>query len=71
MGLLYITCFTLLEAIRRRLILAVIILSILIIAALSILLSIVITNSRGDKNNTNNAQLQLRGAGVIITLLAI
>jgi len=71
MGLLYITRFTLLEAIRRRLFLAVIILSILIITAFSILLSIVINNSQGDNNNGNNAQLQLLGAGVIITLLAI
>ena len=71
MGLLYITRFTLLEAIRRRLFLAVVILSILIITAFSILLSIVINTSQVNNNNGNNAQLQLLGAGVIITLLAI
>ena len=71
MGLLFITRFTLLEAIRRRLFLAVVILSILIITAFSILLSIVINNAQGNNNNGNDPQLQLLAAGVIITLLAI
>jgi len=71
MGLLLITRFTLLEAIRRRLFLAVVILSILIVTAFSILLSIVIHASQGSNNNGNDAQLQLLGAGVIITVLAI
>ena len=71
MGLLFITRFTLLEAIRRRLFLAVVILSILIVTAFSILLSIVIHASQGSNNNGNDAQLQLLGAGVIITVLAI
>jgi ABC-type transport system involved in multi-copper enzyme maturation permease subunit len=71
MGLLFITRFTLLEAIRRRLFLAVVILSILIVTAFSILLSIVINASQGGNNNGNNTQLQLLGAGVLITVLAI
>jgi ABC-type transport system involved in multi-copper enzyme maturation permease subunit len=69
MGLLYITRFTFMEAIRRRLFLAVIILSILIITAFTILLSFVINASQ--VNNSNNTQLELLGGGVIITLLAI
>src|SRR3989442_13164116 len=71
MGILYITLLTPLEAIRRRLFLGGVILSILIITAFSILLSIVINTSQVNNNNGNNAQLQLLGAGVIITLLAI
>jgi ABC-type transport system involved in multi-copper enzyme maturation permease subunit len=71
MGLLLITRFTLLEAIRRRLFLAVVILSILILTAFSILLSIVINVSQARNVNGNNTQLYLLGAGVVITVLAI
>src|SRR5215472_10930247 len=71
MGLLLITRFTLLEAIRRRLFLAVVILSILIIAAFSILLSIVVDLSQARNVNGNNTQLYILGGGVIITVLVI
>jgi ABC-type transport system involved in multi-copper enzyme maturation permease subunit len=72
MGLLLITRFTLLEAIRRRLFLAVVILSILILAAFTILLRIVINVSLGSNNDSGtDTQLILLGGGVIITVLAI
>jgi len=71
MGLLLITRFTLLEAIRRRLFLAVVILSILILTAFSILLSIVVNVSQSSNDNGNDTQLYLLGGGVIITVLAI
>ena len=71
MGLLLITRFTLLEAIRRRLFLAVAILSILILAAFTILLRIVINVSLGSNNSGTNTQLFLLGGGVLITVLAI
>jgi hypothetical protein len=68
MGLLYtlaLRCWKLFA----RLFLAVVILSILIITAFSIpLVSLLLI--LGDSNN-GNAQLQLLGAGVTITLLAI
>src|SRR5258706_5809023 len=71
MGLLLITRFTLLEAIRRRLCLAVVILSILILAAFTMLLSIVINVSLGSNNSGTDTQLYLLGGGVVITVLAI
>jgi ABC-type transport system involved in multi-copper enzyme maturation permease subunit len=71
MGLLLITRFTLLEAIRRRLFLAVVILSILILAAFTILLSIVINVSLGSNGSGTDTQLYLLGGGVVITVLAI
>src|SRR2546423_363492 len=71
MGLLLITRFTLLEALRRRLFLAVVILSILIVAAFTILLSIVIHVSLMSNNSGTDTQLYLLGGGVIITVLAI
>ncbi len=71
MGLLLITRFTLLEAIRRRLFLAVVILSILILTAFSILLSIVINVSQARNVNSTDTQLELLGGGVVITVLAI
>jgi len=71
MGLLLITRFTLLEAIRRRLFLAVTILSILILAAFAILLSIVIDVSQARNVNGNDTQLYILGGGVVITVLAI
>jgi ABC-type transport system involved in multi-copper enzyme maturation permease subunit len=71
MGLLLITRFTLLEAIRRRLFLAVVILSILIIGAFTILLSIVINVSLSSSGSGTDTQLYLLGGGVVITVLAI
>src|SRR6266480_7093381 len=71
MGLILITRFTLLEAIRRRLFLAVVILSILILTAFSILLSIVVNVSQARNVNGNDTQLYLLGGGVVITVLAI
>jgi ABC-type transport system involved in multi-copper enzyme maturation permease subunit len=71
MGLLLITRFTLLEAIRRRLFLAVVILSVLILTAFSILLSIVINLSQSGNNNGNDAQLNLLGGGIIVTVLVM
>lgn len=71
MGLLLITHFTLLEAVRRRLFLAVVILSILIIGAFTILLSIVINVSLSSSGGGTDTQLYLLAGGVIITVLAI
>src|SRR5437660_6812 len=71
MGLLLITRFTLLEALRRRLFLAVVILSILIVSAFTILLSIVIHVSLTSNNSGTSTQLYLLGGGVVITVLAI
>jgi ABC-type transport system involved in multi-copper enzyme maturation permease subunit len=69
MGLLLITRFTLLEAIRRRIFLAVILLSILIIAAFTALLIKVVSVSVPDNGTT--PRLFFLGIGVIITVLAI
>jgi ABC-type transport system involved in multi-copper enzyme maturation permease subunit len=71
MGLLLITSFTLLEAIRRRLFLAVLILSLLILAAFAILLRIVINVSFGSGESGTSTQLYVLGGGAIITVLAI
>jgi ABC-2 type transport system permease protein len=71
MNLLFITRFTLLEAIRRRLFLAVIILSILILAAFTILLSIVVNDALANPNNGTDGHLMLVGGGVIITILVM
>ena len=71
MGLLLITRFTLLEAVRRRLFLAVVVLSLLILAAFTILLSIVINVSLGSVDSGTDTQLYLLGGGVLITVLAI
>ena len=71
MKLLLITRFTLLEAIRRRLFLAVIILSILILAAFTILLSIVVNEALANPNNGTDSRYMLLGGGVIITVLVM
>jgi ABC-type transport system involved in multi-copper enzyme maturation permease subunit len=71
MRLFLITRFTLLEAIRRRLFLAVIILSILILAAFTILLTIVVNDALANPNNGTDSHLMLLGGGVIITILVM
>src|SRR3989441_2000946 len=71
MRLLLITRFTLLEAIRRRLFLAVIILSILILAAFTILLTIVVNDALANPNSGTDGHLMLLGGGVIITVLVM
>ena len=71
MRLLLITRFTLLEAIRRRLFLAVIILSILILTAFTILLTIVVNDALANPNNGTDSHLMLLGGGVIITILVM
>ena len=71
MGLLLITHFTLLEAIRRRLFLAVMLLSILIIGAFTILLSIIINVSTPSNNSGINPQLYILGGGVLMSVLSI
>lgn len=71
MRLLLITRFTLLEAIRRRLFLAVIILSILILAAFTILLNIVINDALANQDSGTNTHYLLLGGGVVITVLVI
>ena len=71
MKLLLITRFTLVEAIRRRLFLAVIILSILILAAFTILLSIVVNEALANPNNGTDSRYMLLGGGVIITVLVM
>jgi ABC-type transport system involved in multi-copper enzyme maturation permease subunit len=71
MGLLLITRFTLQEAIRRRLFLAVIILSILILAAFTILLNIVVNASLASNDSGTDTHLYLLGGGVVITVLVI
>ena len=71
MRLLLITRFTLLEAIRRRLFLAVIILSMLILAAFTILLTIVVNDALANPNSGTDGHLMLLGGGVIITVLVM
>lgn len=71
MGLLLITRFTLLEAIRRRLFLAVLILSVLILAAFAILLSVVINVSLASSDTRTDTQLFLLGGGVLMAVLVI
>jgi len=71
MRLLLITRFTLLEAIRRRLFLAVIILSVLIVTAFTILLTIVVNDALANPNNGTDSHLMLLGGGVIITVLVM
>jgi ABC-type transport system involved in multi-copper enzyme maturation permease subunit len=71
MGLLYITSFTLLEAVRRRLFLAVLILSILIVAAFATVLHIALSVSANVDSITPNRQLYILGEGAIITVLSI
>src|SRR5215469_13128580 len=70
-GLLHITRFTLLEAVRRRLFLAVLILSILIVAAFATLLHIALSVSINGTTLAANRQLYILGEGAIITVLAI
>ncbi len=69
MGLLLITRFTLLEAIRRRLFLTVLILSLLIIAAFTALLSKLISVS--TPQDGLSPRLFLLGVGVVVTVLVI
>jgi ABC-type transport system involved in multi-copper enzyme maturation permease subunit len=74
--MLLITRFTLLEAIRRRLFLAVLVLSMAIVAAFATLLHLAITASLHSSigiagGDGPNPQLYLLGEGVIITVLSI
>jgi ABC-type transport system involved in multi-copper enzyme maturation permease subunit len=71
MNILLITRFTLLEAIRRRLFLAVIILSILILTAFTILLTIVVNTALSNQNNGTDPRYLLLGGGIIVTVLVI
>jgi ABC-type transport system involved in multi-copper enzyme maturation permease subunit len=74
--MLLITRFTLLEAIRRRLFLAVLVLSMVIVAAFATLLHLAITATLHSSigitgGDAPNPQLYLLGEGVIITVLSI
>jgi ABC-type transport system involved in multi-copper enzyme maturation permease subunit len=71
MGLLLITRFTLLEAVRRRLFLAVLILSVLIVAAFATLLLLVIHSPLNTNDSVPDTQLYILGEGAILTVLAI
>jgi ABC-type transport system involved in multi-copper enzyme maturation permease subunit len=71
MGLLHITRFTLLEAVRRRLFLAVLILSILILGGFATLLHIALSVTLDAGIEAPNRQLYILGEGAIITVLAI
>jgi ABC-type transport system involved in multi-copper enzyme maturation permease subunit len=71
MGLLYITRFTLLEAFRRRLFLAVLILSVVIVAAFATLLLLVLHSPLNTSTTVPNTQLYILGEGAILTVLAI
>ena len=71
MNLLLITRFTLLEAIRRRLFLAVMILSILILTAFTILLTIVVNEALANPTNGTDSHYVLLGGGVVITVLVM
>jgi ABC-type transport system involved in multi-copper enzyme maturation permease subunit len=71
MGFIFITRFTLLEALRRRLFLAVLILSLVIVAAFAALLHIALGVSRGAAVPGATGQLYALGEGAIITILAL
>jgi ABC-type transport system involved in multi-copper enzyme maturation permease subunit len=71
MGLLFITRFTLLEAFRRRLFLAVLILSVLIVAAFATLLLLVLHSPLNTSTTVPDTQLYILGEGAILTVLAI
>jgi ABC-type transport system involved in multi-copper enzyme maturation permease subunit len=71
MGLLLITRFTLLEAFRRRVFLAVLILSALIVAAFATLLILVLHSPLNADPSVPDTQLYILGEGSIITVLAI
>src|SRR5579859_790034 len=70
MGLLLIARFTLQEAIRRRLFLAVVLLSALIVGAFALLFAIVISQVGGNNGEGIDPQLFLRGIGVILDVIA-
>jgi ABC-type transport system involved in multi-copper enzyme maturation permease subunit len=71
MGLLHITRFTLLEAVRRWLFLAVLILSILIVAAFATLLNIALSVSMNNSPLASSRELYILGEGAVITVLSI
>lgn len=71
MGLLLIARFTLQEAIRRRLFLAVTLLSVLIVGAFALLFGIVISQVGGTNGQGIDPQLFLRGIGVFLDVAAI
>jgi ABC-type transport system involved in multi-copper enzyme maturation permease subunit len=71
MGLLLITRFTLQEAMRRRLFLAVLILSILMMGGFAILLHIAVNIQLSSGGGTLDPRLELLGGGVVISILVI
>ncbi len=71
MGLLLITRFTLLEALRRRLFLAVLVFSILILVVFTILLRTLINVSLSGNDTGTNSRFYLVGAGAIMAVLVI
>src|SRR5260370_31751208 len=71
MGLLLIARFTLQEAIRRRLFLAVVLMSLLIIGAFATLFGIVLSQVGGNNGQGIDPQLFLLGIGVFLDVAAI
>src|SRR5260370_23960242 len=71
MGLLLIARFTLQEAIRRRLFLAVVLMSLLIIGAFATLFGIVLSQVGGSNSQGIDPQLFLLGIGVFLDVVAI
>ena len=69
MGLLLITRFTLQEAIRRRLFLAVVLLSVLMLGAFAILLKVATDLSLSNNSGDIDPQLYLLAGGIIISIL--
>ena len=71
MGLLLIARFTLQEAIRRRLFLAVVLMSLLIVGAFATLFGIVLSQVGGSNSQGIDPQLFLLGIGVFLDVAAI
>jgi ABC-type transport system involved in multi-copper enzyme maturation permease subunit len=71
MGLLLIARFTLQEAIRRRLFLAILLLSLLIIGVFATLFGVVISQVGGTNSQGIDPQLFLLGIGVFLDVAAI
>lgn len=70
MGLLLMTRFTLLEVVRRRLFLAIVILSVLLLGTFALLLHVAIDVILSNNTSNQPTQIIVLSMGVLITILA-